>query len=355
MRNVIGLALLACSTIAIGCGNPSMSTGCGDGMAGTGHGSPVPLDSQPNWMPLGLGDSIVSTIALDKKNASSIWVGLSAGGRLGGAWRSLDHGKNWSKMGGGLPDELATFVTISPVTGTLYANPGAKGVWHSTDGGETWAPSSTSATDPGGTNGIFCHPTKTTVWTVASQTGVFRSQDNGSSFVRMNNMGLPLNQFALGPLYHDGQRLYLGTASHGIYVSTDEGDTWTQAPSVNLPVMGPASEVVNIAGDPSKPGFLVVLTNGALFTSSDGAATFKRVDFGAHGPRYTGLFVDGAHALVSMDEASDGPGGLFESTNAGLTWQPLGPMGFAIAATNVGVDGVIYIGTIGKGLWALFK
>jgi photosystem II stability/assembly factor-like uncharacterized protein len=310
------------------------------------------------WAASGLDGSIVSTIAVDRKNPSTVFIGLSAGGAEKGLWRTKDGGKNWTKLAGGLPDRFMGFVTIHPQTGTVFANPGADGLWHSEDGGDTWAQSTSWQSDPGGTNGIICHPTQNVAWTVSSQAGVFRTNDGGVSWLHTPNTNLPLNQFTLGPLAFDGAKLYLGTYGHGIYVSTDSGDTWTQAASANLPTTDALSEVLNIATSPSRPGVLFVKTNGGLFKSTDGAASFTKIEPGGTGPRYAALLMDPANTstlFASANEVGGGPGGLFMSTDDGQTWKAIGPDTLGVNVVDIAPDGTLYAGTIGKGVWRFGK
>ena len=167
-------------------------------------------------------------------------------------------------------------------------------------------------------------------------------------------MGLPLNQFGLGPLASDGAKLYLGTAGKGFYVSTDDGNTWTKTSSAGIPDSAGGGDVLNIVT--KHPGVLLVQTARAgIFRSNDGAATFTKLDPGAGGTRRAALALDPTNpptVFVGANE-SQGPGGLFKSTNDGQSWTPVGPNGVPIESAVVASDGTIYVGTTGQGVWRL--
>jgi photosystem II stability/assembly factor-like uncharacterized protein len=304
---------------------------------------------------VGLPGSVVNALAIDPVVPTTIFAGVGAGGAETGLWRSQDSGKTWVKVGGGLPDRYYGYVTICPLSHTILANPGVEGIWHSDDGGDTWIASTSVLTDPGNPSGVLCHPSAYyVVWTVSSQTGVYRSEDAGASFVRASNTGLPLNQFGLGPLAFDGTFLYLGTDGHGIYQSGDMGASWTAAPSVGLPTTGATGSVVNLAATLARPSVLFVKTNGALFRSLDAAATFVALDPGAGGVRYPALVFDPmnlATLYTSASEVQSGMGGLLKTSDDGATWINIGPSGGSVIAVAVGSDGTLFAGTLGNGVW----
>jgi photosystem II stability/assembly factor-like uncharacterized protein len=301
------------------------------------------------------GANIVPTLAIDPKDPKIVFIGISAGSAESGFFRTKDGGKSWTKLGGTLPDQYAGSITIHPQNGTLLANPGVEGIWRSTDGGDSWV---RAAADPGGTNGLLFHPTGNLAWTVTSQRGCFRSGDGGATWAHASNTNLPLNQFGLGPLAFDGTKLYLGTGGHGVYVSTDDGDSWTQATSTGLDGVSGA-DAINVVATASRPGVLFVQTPFAgIFRSTDGGASFTKLDPGGTGTRYPALALDPSHTktvFVSANETQGGKGGLFKSTDDGESWEDFGPDTVPVDSVGVASDGTIYAGTIGHGVWRFGK
>jgi photosystem II stability/assembly factor-like uncharacterized protein len=358
--------LLVCSLLSsastLACGSSS-STNTDDGGdaavlgpdAGAGDASAEGDAGAAAWQETKFGNAnIVPAVAVDPKNASVVFIGIAAGSAERGFFRTKDGGKTWTKIAGDPKlDRYAGFVVIHPQNGTILLNPGVEGIWRSVDGGDTFAQ---AATDPGGTNGLFFHPTANVAWTVTSQAGVFRSNDGGATWARTPNTGLPLNKFGLGPLAFDGNKLYLGTGGAGVYVSTDDGDSWTKAAGANLPEGTVTANALNLIATPSRPGVLFLQTNGVgLFRSTDGAASFVKVEpGGGMGTRYPALRFDPTNPqtiYVSADETQGGPGGLLKSADDGQSWNAFGPATVPIDALDVASDGSLFAGTIGKGVW----
>jgi hypothetical protein len=58
---------------------------------------------------------------------------------------------------------------------------------------------------------------------------------------------------------------------------------------------------------------------------------------------------------VSANENQGGLGGLFETTDDGLSWRNIGPATQAINVVDIAPDGTLYAGTIGSGIWRFAK
>jgi len=105
----------------------------------------------------------IGAVALDPRNPSNVWVGtgeswmrnsVSVGD---GVYKSTDGGESWKKMG--LPDsEHIARIRVSPAdgktafvcaTGPLWSSGGERGVYKTSDGGETWKPVLTVNADTG--------------------------------------------------------------------------------------------------------------------------------------------------------------------------------------------------------------
>lgn len=116
----------------------------------------------------------------------------------------------------------------------------------------------------------------------------------------------------------------VGTASSGVLVSQDWGQTWEQAKDI------PTDAPVNtIAQDPQRPGYLYVGTKRAFFMSHDGGHSWTRrggnLPFGDFtsiliNPRDTDeIFVGNAYQTGEVG------GGVFRTVNGGVTWARIDP------------------------------
>ena len=288
-------------------------------LAGSGIGIFRSRDRGDSWTPAsaGLRASDISALALDASDPSSVWASGS-GLADAGLFRSADAGRSWSLAGGPGNPLFANALAIDPGNpSTLYA--ANSDVYRSEDGGAHWTHSTpinfgnvdALAVDPGsparvwaaGGGGLFRSDDGARTWDPASisqevyslvfddrrpgtvyagsyydiESGyygypeggsIFVSVDAGATFTKNNeNFSSAVTAIALDRS-HDGA-LYLGTASTGVFHSTDNGATWEGPPAP--PDIGRVSSLV---ADPVRPGRLYASTDLGVFRTVDGARTW---------------------------------------------------------------------------------
>jgi photosystem II stability/assembly factor-like uncharacterized protein len=169
--------------------------------------------------------------------------------------------------------------------------------------------------------------------------GVFLSQDNGGSWVALNN---GLTDRNVSVLASQGTYLFAGTSgtSGGIYRSTDSGGTWTRVrPGIirgALVVKGPSI-------------FAGVST--AVLISTDSGATWTTVNNGLPGP---GTTIRSLAAGPSRVFAGTGTRGVFWSSDNGANW--IAPDSLSPIADkdvrSLAVNGrYVYAGTSDSGMY----
>ena len=112
------------------------------------------VNAGTTWEPIFDDESVYSTgcVVIDPSNPHTVWVGTgeNVGGRhVGfgdGIYRSTDGGANWTNMGLGDTQHLSEII-IHPedsnilwvaAQGPLWSPGGERGLFKSTDGGDTW-------------------------------------------------------------------------------------------------------------------------------------------------------------------------------------------------------------------------
>jgi len=155
-------------------------------------------------------------------------------GTSGGAYRSSDGAATWQKINNGLiPDEVleasmslgVNAIMIDPVqTQTVYAGT-TKGLFKTTNKGETWARIGQSLPDQY-VSSVLIDPTNPNILFAGGRAGVHRSQDGGQSWQAMNDGLETLNIRTLAMSPRDPHTLYVGTNGSGLYLSTDGAKTW---------------------------------------------------------------------------------------------------------------------------------
>ena len=237
-----------------------------------------PFATSPSWSSIGpqpintpYGASVVSgrvtALAIDPSNPSIVYLG----GAQGGVWKTTNGGAIWSPLTDTQASLAIGSIALDPTnSSTVYVGTGEEnfsgdsyygaGILKSTDGGTTWAHIC----------GPFCGP--------VAQDGYYGG-------------GARIGGLAIDP--GNNQVLLAAVAlvfNHGIYRSTDGGNTWTKV----------------LSGDPGT------------------AVIFDPVNAGV------------AYAALG-DSFSGGTKGVYKSTNAGQTWTAINGTGTnVLPLTNAG-------------------
>ena len=261
-----------------------------------------------------------------------------------GVYRSTDGGESWQNVGLRDTRQISRIV-IDPQNGSTvyvgalghaYGPNNDRGVYKSTDGGQHWI----KVLDQGPETGIADlaisadHPnilfaatwhTHRPPWSTyapidASGSGIFRSQDGGNSWTRLNGAGLPDGDWGRPAVAvsADGKRIYAliddGKKS-GLYRSDDGGDSWTLKNS-DARITSRAWYFGNITIDPQNPDVFYV-PNVALYRSEDGGQTISIVRGAPGGDDYHQLWVDPknpSRMILATDQ------GTTISVDRGRTW-----------------------------------
>jgi photosystem II stability/assembly factor-like uncharacterized protein len=284
--------------------------------------------SNPNILYAGTGESDIRT-------------DLSSGD---GVYKSTDGGATWKNIG--LRDSRQiSRIAIDPrnpdvvyvgVLGHAYGPNDERGVYKSTDGGNTWTRVLNKGPEIGvsdlaivaanpailfaGTWNAHRPPWSTYAPLGGPGSGLYRSSDGGANWIQLSEHGLPDGDWgrvgvAVSP---DGKRVYslieAGKKS-GLYRSDDSGDTWTLANSD--PRLTSRAWYFNwITIDPNNPD-VVYIPNVALYRSEDGGKTITILRGAPGGDDYHQLWVDpknSSRLILGTDQ------GTTISLNYGKTW-----------------------------------
>jgi photosystem II stability/assembly factor-like uncharacterized protein len=216
------------------------------------------------------GSFSIGAITLDPNNPHTVWVGTGEANNQrsvaygDGVYRSEDGGKSWRNMGLGTSEHIARIV-IDPsdsrtiyvaAYGPLWSNGGQRGIFKSTDGGETWKES------------------------------LVVSQYTGFCDVLMD----PRNSDVLYAVAHQRQRKVYGFVDGGpesaVYKTTDGGMKWTKLTN-GLP--GGDVGRIGLALAPSNPDVLY-----AIVEAQEGkSGFFKSIDRGASWSKQSGHYTSG--------------------------------------------------------------
>ena len=236
---------------------------------------------------------------------------------LSGVFRSEDAGGQWELV---LP-HVCNLIEVHPTTGRLIAlDPGASGLYilhRSDDHGETW------------TSSPVCSP------------GACTEGGTGADYYTMAMSPASEELILLGGIYHD----YSGSMvkTNNLMRSQDAGETW-QASGTE---MEDGSWRINrLAFSTSEPErvYATMAAGPRLFVSQNAGASWAPLP---HPGDYATAFLrvaplDAEHLWRGGYHASTGPT-VYESTDAGLTWQVFAPSDvYGFDAILLGTDGPLW-------------
>jgi len=291
----------------------------------------------------------IGAIAVDQSNPSTVFVGTGESNMRNtvsigdGMYKSTDAGDNWVKVGMDSTEHIAKII-IDPknskniyaaAPGPLWSDSKHRGLYKSTDGGDTWTKifyinektgCADIAVDPNNTNIIYA-----TMWEFrrfpyafnsgGAGSGLWKSLDGGKTWKELKN-GLPAKPFGrmtitLAPSAPQNMIAIVEAKETGLYISSDGGENWkSQSATMNV-VSRPFyfSCVVIDPKDPKRvyrPGF-------GFSYSDDGGYSFTDAS-------YDGGWVHSDHHALwinpnytnQMYLGTDG--GVYISLDRGATW-----------------------------------
>jgi HEAT repeat protein len=227
------------------------------------------IDEGVNWIPLALPTGV----------APRVWAD-DGGKRLavvtgdGSVFQSNDHGDTWTAVAEG----LLVSSLVWDKDGGLYLGTSGQGIYRlATDGilldittthGELALAQVVDLSLAGGH--LFA----------ATPTVLFHTEDWGATWTKT----MPLPERVTAVAASDPQTIYAGTATVGVYKSSDSGRTWQPAWDGLGLAAGQMVRVTALCADPSEPGLLYVAVDhvvGSTHVHASAAGVFVTVDGGA--------------------------------------------------------------------------
>jgi len=309
-------------------------------------------NSGVTWTPVFDEQSVYSfgCVTVDPNNPSAVWVGTgeNVGGRhVGygdGIYRSGDGGKSWKNMGLKESEHISKIV-VHPensntlwvaVQGPLWSSGGERGLYKTTDGGETWNRTLgdgewTGVTDlvidPRDPDVLYAatwdrHRTIAAYMGGGPGSGLHRSFDGGETWEKLSQ-GLPesnMGKIGLAISPQNPDVLYaaieLDQREGGLYKSTDRGSNWVKQSDAVSGATGP-HYYQELYASPHQFD-RIYLMDVRVQISDDGGKTFRRMNEKyKHSDNHAMAFKmsDPDYLLFGTD------GGLYESFDLAENWR----------------------------------
>ena len=288
----------------------------------------------------------IGCVSLDPNDPLVVWVGTGENnsqrsvGYGDGVYKSIDGGQTWENVGLKDSEHIAK-ILIDPrdsdvvyvaAQGPLWSAGGDRGLYKTTDGGETWEAVLEISEDTGVTDVVFdprnpdvlyaaAYQRRRHVWTLIDggpESALYKSTDAGASWRKLTN-GLPkadLGRIGLAVSPADPDVVYAiveAAEKRGFYRSTNAGGSFERMGDYTS---GAAMYYNEIFADPKKVD-RVYSMDTFLMVTEDGGKSFSRLGEADKHVDNHALWIDPANTdylLVGCD------GGIYESFDRGQSW-----------------------------------
>ncbi len=216
------------------------------------------------WSPVfdNHGAYAMGVITMDPNNKNMIWLGTGennhqrALGYGNGVWKSMDGGSSWKNMGlkesrqiGGIViDPRNSDIVFVAAEGSVWGPGGDRGLYKTTDGGETWK-KVIDISEHTGVNNVVMDPSDPDIMYASSEqrrrhvftkigggpeTAIYKSTDGGENWRKltkglprehMGGIGLAVSPVDPGIVY---AIIEAANDAGGFFRSTDKGESWTR-------------------------------------------------------------------------------------------------------------------------------
>lgn len=299
------------------------------------------------WQPIfeHQGSYSIGVVELDPSNPQIIWVGSGENNSQrsvaygDGIYKSTDGGKTWRNMGLKNSEHISQ-IWINPknsdevlvaAQGPLWKSGGDRGLYKTTDGGETWEAILTVSADTG-VNEFVVNPDnfeqivassyqrRRHVWTLINggpESRIYRTENGGKDWQTVT-AGLPKDHMGRIGLAGSQQTIYAvieaNAEEKGVYRSTDFGQNWHKQSSYQP---GSPQYYNELIVDPNNPE-RIYSPSTFSHVSEDGGKSWHRVSLKFKHADDHALWIDpdnSAHLYIGGD------GGIYESYDQGETWR----------------------------------
>jgi photosystem II stability/assembly factor-like uncharacterized protein len=270
------------------------------------------------WRSAGPDGGTVWSLAVAPSQPGRVYAGTPGHG----VFRSLDGGRSWVRSSSGLPESVPICLQVDPSRPeTVYVVQQFL-VYKTTNGGATWECASRGLESAGQLHGLALDPWCPATLYLASDAGLFRSEDAAASWTQLGLEG-PVQAVVVS---HRDLTTVFAATPRGVVKSSDGGLAWVETDHgvrgvrIQALAIDPASpEIVYAGGTADYAG-----KGGGVYKSVDGGARWSAVGIGLHHAEVSAFLIDPrrpatVYALASVKLFSN-PTQVYRSEDGGVHW-----------------------------------
>lgn len=308
----------------------------GTGYYSTGNGVYYSPDNGITWRQKGLNGKAIYSLTSDQFGA------VYAATKFDGVYKTTDYGLTWQQINKGIENKNIFRIQLTPNNILLACSESEGGIYKSYDFGESWEITGVVAgtmrdgfiTEDGDIysavdGGIQKYESATGKWSIfgiqevrdilidkdgvlfagTRWNGIFKSFDNGYTWIETSNIGGPGTELFTMDLYPDNSIL-LGTNDY-IKRSTDQGMSWN-----SMTNLLPNAIIGNLIT--SDDGKIYVTSGTKICKANDLQSNFIILKDSLYSPDRNGLVL-GSNGLIFFSDSYFNPG-VFRSLDDGNSW-----------------------------------
>ena len=326
-------------------------------MAAVNGGVWKTTDAGNTWQPIfdNQPTGSVGAIAVAPSNPDIIYVGSGEGLQRpdlsvgDGIYKSTDGGKTWQHLAGLRDAQQIAAILVDPrdanrvfvaAVGHPYGPNVERGVFRSSDGGQSWQKvlykdENTGAADivfdPSNARIVYANlwAARVAPWEIrsgesfiSSGSGLYKSTDGGDTWHELTK-GLPgsadgLGRMGIAVAPSRPSRVYASVEARrnaGVYRSDDGGESWERV-NDDRRIGGRGPGAMGIAVAPNNPDILYV-ANTSTWRSTDGGKTFGGFKGAPGGDDYQRIWINPSNPEIIALSSDQGA---VISVNGGATW-----------------------------------
>jgi len=192
-----------------------------------------------------------------------------------------------------------------------------------------------------------------------TNSGLYRSVDPAKGWEKVSYGSFDPRTSCISINPQEPETILVGTPASGVLLSQDAGQTWRQLDGVPRDV--PVNTVVQ---DPQRPDYIYVGTKQALFISHDAGKSWKIRGGNLPYGDFTSILINprnGDEVFVgNAYQVSEVGGGVYRTTNAGVTWARIDPKGRRLPSQRIWAlafdahdQNVLFVGSHSAGVYVV--